>query len=164
MTTHRRRTPAVIDWAALQLLVKRLPDEGHSTSGRAGSGGDDVAIAVRQLCAFIAEKHPGRTIELRVPPFGAVQLALGRGSVHTRGNPPNVVETDPGTFLRLCTGALDWHQARAAHLVVASGTHSDLSGLFPLQGVPDVRLPRSATATTTSPGTARADPARTARA
>lgn len=57
---------------------------------------------------------------------------MGERGRHTRGTPPNVVQTDPVTFLRLAGGSLAWQEARAAHAVRASGIHSDLAEVFPL--------------------------------
>ena len=54
------------------------------------------------------------------------------GPTHTRGTPPNVVETDAVTFLRLATGRTSWESARAAHLIKASGRQADLSAVLPL--------------------------------
>lgn len=73
---------------------------------------------------------PGNSVEVRVPPAGAVQAVAGPR--HTRGTPANVVETDMGTWLRLATGRLTWSEAVAAGQVNASGSRADLSGLLPL--------------------------------
>ncbi len=116
-----RRPKPALDWAELDELASHdLPDAAR------------LARAVRTLCTRIALDHPGRTVELRVPPYAAVQLALDDGSTHRRGTPPNVVETDAVTLLALTTGRVTWADARAAHRVRASGAHSDLSALFPL--------------------------------
>ena len=73
---------------------------------------------------------PGRTVEVRVPPYGAVQCIAG--PVHTRGTPPNVIETDAVTWLELVTGELAWEQAVADARVRASGQRAHLDGLIPL--------------------------------
>lgn len=85
------------------------------------------------MCALVTERYPGRDVELRVPPFAAVQLGSGERGAHTRGTPPNVVETDAVTLLRLASGVLAWPDATGAHLVRASGTRSDLARLWPLR-------------------------------
>ncbi|MFZ2165999.1 MAG: sterol carrier family protein [Propionibacteriaceae bacterium] len=91
------------------------------------------AQAVRALARWLALDHPGHLVELRIPPFVAVQLGFADATGgHRRGTPPNVVETDPDTFLALVTGATSWTSARAANLVHASGARSDLGPLFPL--------------------------------
>ena len=78
-------------------------------------------------------QHPGRSVEVRVPPYAAVQCGVGDpGPTHTRGTPPNVVETDPVTFLRLATGRITWADAVRAGAVHASGLRADLSGVLPL--------------------------------
>ena len=62
---------------------------------------------MRTLAAMLAARHPGRSVEVRIPPYAAVQCGIGDpGPTHTRGTPPNVVETSPLTFLRLATGRL----------------------------------------------------------
>ena len=85
---------------------------------------------MRSLAGMLAAKYPGRSVEVRVPPFAAVQCIAGPR--HTRGTPPNVVETDPVTFLLLATGRADWSQALAAGQVRASGNRADLSEQLPL--------------------------------
>lgn len=95
-----------------------------------------MALASRSLCNWLALQHPGRAVEVRVPPYAAVQCGIGpQGPTHTRGTPPNVVETDPITFLRLATGRLDWAEARAAGRVSASGQRADLSAVLPIHPV-----------------------------
>ncbi|KPG88786.1 sterol carrier family protein [Frigoribacterium sp. RIT-PI-h] len=89
-----------------------------------------TAMAVRWLLQVLADGEPGATVEVRVPPFGAVQFREGLS--HTRGTPPNVVETDAATFVRLATGDLSWPEARAGALVSASGSRADLTGYVPI--------------------------------
>ncbi len=90
-----------------------------------------LATAVRYLLQLLAEKAPGNTVEVRVPPFGAVQVV--EGPRHTRGTPPNVVETDAATWIALATGAERWADAVAAARIHASGTRADLAALLPLR-------------------------------
>jgi hypothetical protein len=92
---------------------------------------DAIALATRMLAQRLATARPGRTVEVRVPPYIAVQVGHGDGPRHTRGTPPSVVETDPVTFLRLATGDLTWGQATAGGVRI-SGVHADLSDVFPL--------------------------------
>ncbi|MER7797409.1 sterol carrier family protein [Microbacterium sp. NPDC096154] len=89
------------------------------------------ATAVRYLLQLLAEKAPGNSVEVRVPPFGAAQVI--QGPRHTRGTPPNVVEMDPQTWIDLAIGALPWADAAAAGRLRASGVRADLSGLLPLR-------------------------------
>lgn len=89
-----------------------------------------LATAVRTLAGLLAARAPGRSVELRVPPYVAVQAI--EGPRHTRGTPPNVVETDPLTWLRLATGRESFADAIKDGRVRASGTRADLSGYLPL--------------------------------
>ena len=89
-----------------------------------------LAAAVKTSTRWLAQQVPGRSVELRVPPHVAVQLVPGPR--HTRGTPPNVVETDAATWLRLATGVLTWGQAVADGQVSASGNRADLSTHLPL--------------------------------
>jgi hypothetical protein len=86
--------------------------------------------AVRYLLDALAQRAPGRAVEVRVPPFAAIQCIAGPR--HTRGTPPNVVETDPATWLALATGRLGWPEAVAGGKVRASGPRSDISSYLPL--------------------------------
>lgn len=90
----------------------------------------DVTTAVRFTLEELAAVAPGNAVEVRVPPAGAVQAVAGPR--HTRGTPPNVVETDPETWLALVTGRVAWPDAVADGRVSASGERSDLSDLLPL--------------------------------
>jgi hypothetical protein len=89
-----------------------------------------LGAAVKTTARWLAQQVPGRSVELRVPPHVAVQLVPGPR--HTRGTPPNVVETDAATWLRLATGESTWAAAVAEGRVSASGNRADLSALLPL--------------------------------
>ncbi|MEW1637334.1 sterol carrier family protein [Streptomyces sp. NPDC093801] len=89
-----------------------------------------LAACTRLLADALAVKAPGGSVEVRIPPFAVVQCV--EGPRHTRGTPPNVVETDPLTWLRLATGRTGWAEALAEARVSASGERADLSGLLPL--------------------------------
>jgi len=91
----------------------------------------DLATAVRYLLQLLAEKAPGGAVEVRVPPFGAVQVI--EGPRHTRGTPPNVVETDPATWIALATGEEEWADAAAGGRIRASGIRADLTDVLPLR-------------------------------
>jgi hypothetical protein len=99
-------------------------------TGRAAVHAGDTATAVRFLLEELASTHEGHTVEVRVPPYGAVQAI--EGPRHTRGTPPNVVEMDAATWLALATGGMTWAEARAADRVSASGSRADLSEVLPL--------------------------------
>jgi len=90
--------------------------------------------AVRHLADRLGVAHPGQSIEVRVPPVTAVQIGSTAGPTHTRGTPPNVVETDPETWFRLATGTLDWDAAASEGRVRFSGAHAaEVGGLLPLE-------------------------------
>ena len=86
--------------------------------------------AVRALLTELARSAPGRSVEVRIPPFGAIQCVAGPR--HTRGTPPNVVETDPMTWLLVATGRLSWADAVASGRVRASGIRTDLTPYLPV--------------------------------
>lgn len=89
-----------------------------------------VKLLVKDTTALLADRAPGRSVELRVPPHAAVQCV--EGVRHTRGTPPAVVETDPDTWLALATGAIAWGDAVADGRVRASGERADLAPYLPL--------------------------------
>jgi hypothetical protein len=89
-----------------------------------------LARAVRLSLRTLAQVAPGHSVEVRVPPFAAVQCV--EGPRHTRGTPPNVVETDPRTWLELAAGTLRWTDALAQGRITASGNRADVSALLPL--------------------------------
>jgi Bacterial SCP ortholog len=94
---------------------------------------ETVATAVRFTLEELASRAPGRTLEVRVPPYGAVQCV--EGPRHTRGTPPNVIEMDATTWLDLVTGQGDWASALAGGTVRASGQRASLEMLLPLTGL-----------------------------
>ncbi len=90
-----------------------------------------LAAAVRTLAEILAAEAPGRSVEVRIPPYVAVQAIAGPR--HTRGTPPNVVEVQPPVaWLRLATGRLSFADAVRDGRVRASGTRADLSGYLPV--------------------------------
>lgn len=91
---------------------------------------DTTATAVRYLLQLLVEKAPGNTVEVRVPPFGAVQAI--EGPRHTRGTPPNVIEMDAATWVAIAVGTLEWGDALAAGRIHASGTRADIGMVLPL--------------------------------
>ncbi len=116
----RRRTPPAEGRTALDVCRSAGFAADRSTT----------ATAVRYTLEELGALAPGRTVEVRVPPFGAVQCIAG--PVHRRGTPPNVIETDAATWLRLATGELDWAAAVESGAVRASGQRAHLEGLLPL--------------------------------
>ena len=115
----RRRTDPEVGRAALNRVL-----EAHTLAP------DDLRDAVRYLLEELAARAPGRSVEVRVSPYGAVQCVAGPR--HTRGTPPNVVELDPMTWVALAVGGTDWATAVAEGLVQASGERADLSLYLPL--------------------------------
>jgi hypothetical protein len=116
----RRRTDPTAGEAALSAW--RADPEGIDRATR--------GTAVRYTLEELGTRSPGRSVEVRVPPFGAVQCV--EGPTHTRGTPPNVVEADAETWLRLATGDLEWAQALAGGRLRVSGTRATLDALLPL--------------------------------
>jgi hypothetical protein len=86
---------------------------------------------VKETLALLAERYPGKAIEVRVPPYAAIQC--GDGPKHTRGTPPNVIEMDADTWLDLADGRRTWADAYQAGLINASGVRADLTDLLPLR-------------------------------
>ena len=123
-----------VDWASTRLIeiVIHCDDLSRSLPEQVpvALGGPALAAAVRTLAQILAAREPGRSVELRVPPFAAVQAVAGPR--HTRGTPPNVVETDPVTWLRLATGREAFAAALADGRLTASGNRSDLTPYLPL--------------------------------
>ncbi len=116
------------------------PDEGRAAvrawvvaEDRGSLDRRTLATAVRHTVAELEEAAPGRSVEVRVPPFAAVQCI--EGPVHTRGTPPAVVETDPHTWLTVATGEGSWGSEVAAGRIRVSGQRTDLSRWLPLSAV-----------------------------
>lgn len=103
--------------ASVLAVAAWLRDDTLPTPARA-----ELAAAVRMSARTVAQLAPGASVEVRVPPFVAVQCI--QGPRHTRGTPPNVVETDPRSWLLLATGLLDLDDAVAAGAVSASGSRA----------------------------------------
>lgn len=112
------------DWirAATELLARL--EAGESPPH------DEQRAVVKEALAALVERAPGRSVEVRIPPFAAVQVI--EGATHRRGTPRAVVETDARTWLALALGEKTWEGAVADGLLRASGARSDLSGLLPL--------------------------------
>jgi hypothetical protein len=120
-------------------MAKRRISEGDGLAAlRAVQAGSEerqqLATAVRFLLEELAALAPGNSVEVRVPPFGATQCVAGLR--HTRGTPPNVIETDPTTWVLLATGRLGWQEGLASARISASGTRANLDGLLPLLRTP----------------------------
>ncbi len=112
----------------LGAVLERL--DMAESGGRAGAS-DDVRAAVKHFLAVLTERAPGKSVEVRVPPYAAVQCI--EGARHTRGKPPAVVETDAATWLALARGQTTFVEAQHAGRVHASGERSDLTPVLPLE-------------------------------
>ena len=88
----------------------------------------DLKNQVKKILKLVEELAPGRAVELRIPPFAAIQCV--EGGIHRRGTPPNVVEMSAQTLLELSNSPQNWDQLCSEGAISASGTSSDLSGLF----------------------------------
>jgi hypothetical protein len=119
----RRRTDPVEGLAAARAALATLSDGGKPAR-------PVLATGVRYALEELAARYPGGSVEVRVPPFGAVQVI--EGPRHTRGTPPAVVEMDAVTWLEVASGRLAFDTARAAGRVLASGNRADLSDLLPV--------------------------------
>ena len=97
----------------------------------------DLKLLTRHFLAVLEQRAPGRSVEVRVPPYAAVPVVPGVR--HTRGTPPAVVELDAPTWIALATGRTTWPQAVSEGLVRASGERADLTPYLPL--TPPAALP-----------------------
>lgn len=118
-------------------MKRRIDPEEGITALRAFARGDeqttaDMRLAVRFALEEFADRHPGRSVEIRIPWVGAVQAIAG--PIHTRGTPPNVVEMDGRTWLALAVGNEPEGQ------ITFSGTRADLSEYLPLFGPAELGL------------------------
>lgn len=133
----RWATPRAVWFARRVSPARRIPPEDGRAALEVWAADPPAAArgvvrtAVRFTLGELADVAPGSSVEVRVPPDGAVQAVPGPR--HTRGSPPNVVETDPTTWLELTTGRIDWESAVATGRVRASGARADLAPYLPLQ-------------------------------
>lgn len=120
------------------MAARRIPeDAGRSALERWKAGtpeADDEALSVRFTLQILKQRAPGSSVEVRVPPWGAVQAI--EGPTHTRGTPPAVVEMSPTVWLEVATGAQTFEEALTQGLIQASGERSNLSGWLPLLRLP----------------------------
>lgn len=144
MPPRRRTDPAAGEQAVAAWLAAQSADDAENAQpspGPAVAPGTRaqlprtvLATAVRYTLEELASAAPGRSVEVRVPPFAAVQCI--EGPRHARGTPTNVVETDAQTWLALATGRLAWTQAEATGAVRASGQRADLTAYLPVHPTP----------------------------
>jgi hypothetical protein len=121
----------------LQVAMKRISDDEGLQALAAWKKGEatssDMAVATRYCLQVLRQKAPGRSVEVRVPPFGAAQVI--EGVSHTRGTPPAVVEMSPETWLAVASGGTSFISARDAGDISASGERADLTAWLPLSGL-----------------------------
>ena len=129
---HRIGAMRAVDFTLTRLveLVVHSDDLARATGVDVRLDRYAVACTARLLADALAAKAPGRAVELRVPPFVAVQCVAGPR--HTRGTPPNVVEMGPLTWIRVATGRVAWQKALDAAEITASGPRADLSAQLPV--------------------------------
>jgi hypothetical protein len=119
----RTADPADVSAALARVAAARDADEPADRA--------DLRLLVKHFMAVLEQRAPGRSVEVRVPPYAAVQVVPGVR--HTRGTPPAVVETDAATFLALATGELTWSDAESTGRLRASGERADLTPYLPLR-------------------------------
>ncbi|MET3804545.1 hypothetical protein ABIB25_001540 [Nakamurella sp. UYEF19] len=122
-----RRAVTTREASAALAAIRELP---VGPSGEVLADREQLKELVRATLVFFGQQHPGRSVEVRVPPFSAVQAF--DGIRHTRGTPPNVIEMDGPTWLGLTVGTLSWADAVQDGRVRASGTRADLSLHLPM--------------------------------
>ncbi len=115
----------IADRQGLAAIHAALAGEPEGSADRA-----TLRLAVKYSLQLLTERAPGHAVEVRIPPFAAVQAVAG--PVHRRGTPSAVVEVDAAPWLRLVTGNLEWEVALASGQVRASGQRADLRQWLPL--------------------------------
>lgn len=91
---------------------------------------DTLRTLVKYLLELLHKKVPGNSVEVRIPPFAAIQII--EGTTHRRGTPPAVVEINPEIFIKISLGEITWQEALTKGLIQASGQRTDLTEHFPL--------------------------------
>ncbi len=102
----------------------------HATFRAGEATPTELRLLVKHYLAVLQERAPGSSVEVRVPPYAAVQVVPGVR--HTRGTPPAVVELDAETWIHLATGELSWLDAEQNGRIHASGERADLTPYLPL--------------------------------
>lgn len=116
--------------ARLRPVAAEAVAAAHARIEAGGADRADLRLLTKHYLALLEAKAPGRSVEVRVPPYAAVQVI--EGVRHTRGTPPAVVETDAATWIALAVGALAWPDAAESGAVRASGERTDLAPYLPL--------------------------------
>jgi hypothetical protein len=90
----------------------------------------EILSEVKKYLDLLAKKAPGFSVEVRIPPYGAIQCI--EGPVHRRGTPRAVIEMDAKTFASLATGEISWAEGVSSGSIIASGERADLTSYLPL--------------------------------
>ncbi len=122
-----RRAVTQEEAAAALAVARAMPPAQQRTDGPDRA---QIRKLVHATLVYFGQQHPGRSVEVRVPPFCAVQAITGIR--HTRGTPPNVIEMDACTWLQLSVGQIGWEEAVGGGRVRASGTRADLGPYLPI--------------------------------
>ena len=88
----------------------------------------EIKDQVKTILEAVKKFSPGKSVELRIPPYAAIQCVAG--ITHRRGTPPNVVEMSAKTLIKLLENPIQWHKFCDLGLISASGTNSNLTHLF----------------------------------
>lgn len=112
-----------------EVLAARARLNAAAEAGEAPAKAD-LKLLTKHYLALLETKAPGKSVEVRVPPFAAIQCVPGVR--HTRGTPPAVIETDAATWIGLATGELTWSAAQGGGRISASGERADLAPYLPL--------------------------------
>ncbi len=123
--------PAGVDPAAGREAVEKVL-RALDADGTDDVGAGALSLALRHCASLLRERAPGHSIEVRIPGAAGTAFQCGEGPRHTRGTPPNIVETDASTFVQLAAGRADWGDAVRDGRVRASGLRADLSAFLPL--------------------------------
>jgi hypothetical protein len=92
--------------------------------------------AVKFCLQLLHEKAPGNSVEVRIPPYAAVQVIPGIS--HKRGTPPAVIEMTARIWIDLAIGNIDWITTKNSGAISASGERADLSTFLPLISAQDL--------------------------
>ena len=91
---------------------------------------DSLRTLIKYLLEILHKKVPGNSVEVRIPPFAAIQII--EGTTHRRGTPPAIIEISPEIFIQISLGEITWEKALTQGLIQASGQRTDLTEHFPL--------------------------------
>lgn len=125
-----RLMPARLRIAGAAEVAAALDRIAAADTAAVEPGKEDLRLLTKHYMAVLEARAPGHSVEVRVPPYAAVQVIPGVR--HTRGTPPAVVETDAATWIAMASGRISWSEAAASGKVAASGQRADLAPYLPL--------------------------------